>query len=144
MLVAASWTQGYQIIECRATTMLNDGPVTFVAPIGVVGTVSSQTAVPVNAAVLVQKRTARGGRMGRGRLFWPPGQLLETTVSPSGLISPAQLTDQQTKFTALLSQLNGNDVSMRLLHDDAIAAPDPVTSLVVQAVMASQRTRMRS
>jgi hypothetical protein len=96
---------------------------------------------PPNCAVLVQKRTATGGRRGRGRYFWP-WAASETSVSEGGVWATASRNNFQTGQEGFLAELTTNNVPMMLFHADG-GAPSPVTSLVTQTLLATQRRRMR-
>ena len=101
-------------------------------------------APPANCAVLVHKRTARGGRRGRGRLF-VPWAISEGDVDEVGKISTSTVGALQTKFNNLLTQLTTNNVPMVLLHSEGqtpAGAPNLVTSLVVDPLISTQRRRL--
>lgn len=111
----------------------------------IVSGVGTGARLPQNCAVLVQKRSASGGRANRGRMY-VPGTLGEASVSDAGAISPSNLTGQQDAFTDLFEALDtgfGSFVTgMVVLHSSALA-PTPVTSLIVQALISTQRRRLR-
>jgi hypothetical protein len=112
-----------------STTLLCDG--VFAAP-------------PANCAVLIHKRSARGGRRGRGRLF-VPWALSEGDVDEVGKITPARVTAMQTIANNLLSNLSTQLVPMVILHNAGITtpgAPNTVTSLVVDPLISTQRRRL--
>lgn len=120
------------------------GPST--APISGQGTSSAVggaviTSTPANFSVLVQKRTATGGRRGRGRNYWMAAAD-ESSVSEGGEWDPASVANFQTAMDDFLTELNTNGVPMVLLHNDG-GTPSPVTALVVQQLGATQRRRMR-
>jgi hypothetical protein len=104
------------------------------------------TYLPQNSATLVQKRTALGGRKGRGRMFIPY-LLEEQHVDLVGVISGVRLTSLQTAADGYLADLQLIGGGPVLLHDDAtvgvLPAPTPITSLVVSNRIASQRQRLR-
>lgn len=102
-----------------------------------------------NTAVLVKKSTARPGRRGRGRFYWPPFGLSVAGYSPAGVIVSGTLTDYQTRFTNFFNNLHLNGVNgitfpvpPVLFHNNA-DAPDPITAFTVQSTLASQRRRLR-
>lgn len=104
----------------------------------------SGTMLPPNSAMLLHKRTARGGRRGRGRMY-VPWAIGATEVDEAGVIAGATVTAQQTKATAFLSALGSNGVPMVVLHDPGLTAtgpPNPVTSLLVDARVGTQRRRL--
>jgi hypothetical protein len=102
-----------------------------------------QSSLPSNCAVLVKKSTALGGRHNRGRLF-VPWMVAEGSVDEGGIIAPSEVTTFQTACTAFLTSLNGTTTSapMVLLHQSGSAAPTPVTALVVDRLIATQRRRL--
>lgn len=102
------------------------------------------TAVPPNVAVLVHKRTARGGRRGRGRLFLP-WAIAANNVIEAGTLVTSEVTVIQTAMNTFLSALATNTVPMVLLHNagqSAPGAPDPVTTLSVDRIISTQRRRL--
>lgn len=109
--------------------------------VAIPGTQAAETVTP-NTAALFKKVTDFGGRQGRGR-FYLPGYP-ETGVSGAGVIAGAGVTANQTAATALLTQLSLEGIPMVLLHGAALNTPDPVTSLVAQAQVATQRRRNRA
>lgn len=99
--------------------------------------------LPPNCAVLVQKRTALGGRRNRGR-FYVPG-IPEGNVDEVGTIAGATLSTWQTIVNDILSTfvaLLTVDACV-LLHNTAPFAPTPITDLEVAAKIATQRRRLR-
>lgn len=104
-----------------------------------VGGLSGQGS-PSNCAYLVRKNTALGGRRGRGRMYIPG--CLETSVGSDGAILEPDLANIQDQVTAFGAALVLAGLPMVVLHSDA-TTPTPVTTLVVQAVIATQRRRLR-
>jgi hypothetical protein len=105
---------------------------------------AGQTSVPPNVAVLVHKRTARGGRRGRGRLFLP-WWIGTADVDERGAIASATFGFMQTCLNTFLAALVTNDVQMHLLHgagQTPIGAPDAVTSMTLDPTVATQRRRL--
>jgi hypothetical protein len=104
----------------------------------------SLTSPPPNVAVLIHKRTARGGRRGRGRLFMP-WFVDETTIDEAGIIAPATVTSLATCVEVFRTALATNGVPMVVLHEPGkttAGAPDVVTSLTVDPLVATQRRRL--
>lgn len=115
-------------------------PGVFEAPANVVGT-AAIGAPPNNVSTLVKKITALGGRSGRGRMFLPPFNLNETSVANNGMITGAVLATMQTGINAAFWAAN-----RVLLHDSATPGspdPTPITSLIVDPQVATQRRRLR-
>lgn len=105
---------------------------------------SVSQALPPNCAVLVHKTSARGGRRGRGRIYLP-WVANESVVDEAGILAPANVTTLQTAMTAWKVALATSGNPMVLLHDPgktSIPAPDPVTSLLVDRLIATQRRRL--
>lgn len=124
------------------------------------GTLSGEAYAP-NAAVLVKKSTALGGRRGRGRMFIPG--LHESQVSIGGTLASGVQTAWASVMDAIFSGLATNDTPMYLLHaptgkwgisttgqprwipgsPSTAPAPTEVTSLTVDGKVATQRRRLR-
>lgn len=105
---------------------------------------NSVTSVPPNCALLVHKRTARGGRRGRGRLYIP-WAMAGSSVDEAGVINASILTGLQTKATQFLSSLTTNNVPMVVLHNLGISTmgpPNLVTSVVCDTRIGTQRRRL--
>lgn len=97
------------------------------------------TTLPQNCAMLVRKNTGLGGRSGRGRFYFPPFAFPEADVSATGFIGTPAAGIQ----TALDNLLTGG-WNMFLFHDEALAIePTQVTSLTLDARIATQRRRLR-
>lgn len=101
-------------------------------------------APPANCAVLVHKRSARGGRRGRGRMFLP-WALSEGDVDEVGKIATARVTAMQTICNNFLTALATNNVPMVILHNPGTTtpgAPNIVTNLIVDPLISTQRRRL--
>lgn len=98
-------------------------------------------ALPPNNAVLIRKVTAAGGRRGTGRMYVPA--MIETEVDSSGLISGASQANMQAGANGTFADLEDSSVPMYVLHDVAGPAPNLVTALSVQSLIATQRRRIR-
>lgn len=156
--VMAAWTAsigtGYSsVTSVRGVTVYvgQDGPdpmvytsslPPFVGP-------NSNNLVPQNSAILVRKRTDAAGRRGRGRLYIP--EVSESDVDNVGNLSSTYRSAWQTRATALLANLSDSAfdgvLPMVVLHRSEGAgvepAPTPVTALVVETRIATQRRRLR-
>jgi len=110
----------------------------------------SITAPPGNCAVLIHKRSTRGGRRGRGRWFvpWTVG---EANVDEAGAITASTVTQLQGEYTSLLAAHNTVGLPLVLLHDESeptAAHPSPpglpneVVQLVVDPLISTQRRRL--
>lgn len=124
-------------------------PIVYVAESGAVGGKGGAT-LPPNCAVLVHKRTARGGRRGRGRMFipWASGV---TDVGESGILGSTHRTTLQTCMNTFHAACVTQGVPMTLLHSNSEPGtdnptppglPDPVTSLLVDSIVSTQRRRL--
>jgi len=102
-----------------------------------------------NCALLVKKRSNRGGRRGRGRMFVP--WLDSTKVDPNGIYNATQVTTEQGRWTTFHDLLEvgqaGNPTPMVVLHNSEgnspPGTPTRVTQLVVDPIIATQRRRLR-
>lgn len=128
--------RGVEVTRQTAT-----GPIGGLSSALVVGTKSAPM-IPCNSAFLLQKHTARGGRMGRGRCFLPPIWTDENNVSPLGIITAFDLSQMQVLWTSALTALLASDCPPVLLHADG-STPDPITSWTISDLCATQRRRMR-
>lgn len=100
----------------------------------------SGTAGAAGVATLVRKVSALGGRANRGRIYFPGPS--ETAVLEGGILDGSVVTGLAVEAADGLNNLDARDVAMVILHEGA-ATPTLVTSLQVQAVIASQRRRQR-
>lgn len=97
-----------------------------------------------NVAVLAYKRTARGGRRGRGRWFLP-WFIAETDLNEDGTILTAAQNTLQTRCETFRSLLNTNGTPMVLLHrpgKTVLGDPTPVESIVIANVVSTQKRRL--
>lgn len=111
-----------------------------------VGTATGESP-PNNTALLVKKNTGLGGRHERGRCFMPLIGVDESDISNNGMLVAAELTSQQTRWTAFDAALTTEDLLPVLLHypytGQPTPAPTPITQFAVQRQVATQRRRMR-
>jgi len=103
----------------------------------------SNAACAPNLALLVHKRTAAGGRTGRGRMFVPG--LAEIEVDPGGVVSSGIVSAYQTAFDALQADMEAVFAFPSLLHDEdsPLTTPTQITAFAVQGLAATQRKRLR-
>lgn len=104
---------------------------------------ATNTTTP-NTAWLVHKRTARGGRRGRGRIFIP-WSVPETGVDEAGTIDTSSLNSMQTALTAWFDALAAGGEPMYLLHNPGLTSmgpPDRVTALEADRIISTQRRRL--
>lgn len=119
------------------------GP-TFISPINVAGTSSTQR-LPQNVAAILQKNTGLGGRRNRGRMFWP--SINEGNVDQVGVLTAGQIIDLNTLATFFRSSISedatNNTAGMVLLHSLPPSDPTPVTSMQCSPRVGTQRRRLR-
>lgn len=107
--------------------------------VGTAGTGSSSQVQP-NCCLLVQKRTALGGRRNRGRLFWP---ITEGELENGGQINSGYLAGAATAWGTYFSDIATSDLPMVVLHTDPALTPVLVTSVPLSGTAATQRRRLR-
>ncbi len=102
--------------------------------------------LPQNTSVLVKKITNRGGRRGRGRMFFPyltPA----TTVSEIGVLAAGLITNYNTRLNNVQAALNAIGGGPVLLHESTGTTPPglptPITDFQLSCVIATQRRRLR-
>jgi hypothetical protein len=104
--------------------------------------------LPPNCAVLLQKRTGLGGRKNRGRLYMPHS-VPEGAVNEAGIIDSVWVATHNTQAAIWMDRLtNGGGTStptpMVVLHSlPSDPLPTPVTQLIAQSTLATQRRRLR-
>lgn len=99
---------------------------------------------PPNVAVVIQKRTATGGRTGRGRMYLP--FIDETKIDRGGVLDSTYQSNVQAAADAFISALAAADIPMVLLHQlggSSDDTPHLVTSLNVAQRVGTQRRRLR-
>ena len=101
------------------------------------------TNLPPNTALLVRKLTGLGGRRNRGRMFIPG--VPNTNVTSAGAIGGATLPTYQTAIDAARTAVvaTAEVTAVALFHDSAPFAPTTITTLEAQALVATQRRRLR-
>lgn len=137
----AEYSASYTFLGVRMEAGADGGPpVIYEAVRTAVGTAASAP-LTQNVAILVRKTSLLGGRRGRGRMFLPPMFLPEGEVSANGMINVGPLAAVQNSVT----QAFFTDLDPVLLHDNvpSILAPTPITNVIVQAQVATQRRRLR-
>lgn len=103
-----------------------------------------------NTAALVHKVTPFPGRGNKGRMYVPG--LPEGTVDNIGQLTTTAQSNWQTQLNSFLTNLGGDGVEgvteMVILHTDSpvggtTLGPTPVTALVIDRLVATQRRRLR-
>lgn len=103
---------------------------------------STQPPAP-QVALICKKRTALVGRRYRGRMYLPASYLVGTQVGPSGVIDTTALAAIQTRMTNWLADMASSLQPVVLFHTTAPFTATPVTSLVLETVIGTQRRRVR-
>jgi len=118
------------------------------------------TSLSPGSAILVEKITDTGGRRGRGRMYWPG--VYDGWVDDNGALGSGIAAQVNGFMSDLREALILADIPPYLFHspsytwaivggqprrvyDDpgTVPAPYPVTSLVADAIIATQRRRLR-
>jgi hypothetical protein len=116
----------------------------------VIACTATLNSTPPNCAVLVHKRTSRGGRRGRGRLYipWAASNAL---TSENGSVIAADITRVQNAVTAWSNALSSGPGALVLLHRPSAPGtghptspgpPDVVSSMSVDPLIGTQRRRL--
>lgn len=98
--------------------------------------------LPQNCATLVRKNTGLSGRHNRGRCFIP-GALNRDNVGGNGAITATELALSQGAANTWKLACDSDSLDMVILHSSGPSAATPVTSLVVDGRIATQRRRLR-
>lgn len=109
---------------------------------------------PINASLLMSKRTARIGRQYQGRMYLPNTWLGEASIDAMGNLTgtgPTTFASQVDVFSnglgvspSLTGFLTDPATFAVILHTDPALTPTKITSFVARTQMATQRRRMRS
>jgi PAB1-binding protein PBP1 len=140
---AANILTGYTFIGVRFIEGVLSGPSPVFESTGapVVGT-NAGPALPPNSAFLVTKRSAKGGRAHRGRMYLPAGiGVGEDSVPATGVMLEAQRGILQGRVNTAFA--NGEKV---IFHDSLTPGgfdPTVITAFLLQARLATQRRRLR-
>lgn len=111
----------------------------------VVGT-GSANCLPQNSAYLLKKQSALGGRKNRGRMYLPCPP--ESNIGDAGTVNTSIITAINAAAVGLTvggAIVNAFDFlgGPVILHEAAIDDPTPVTDLVTDRYIATQRRRLR-
>lgn len=140
-----TWIKGAQSIACVLKEVyVKLGPnatgADFTLSSGVSGDLADNC-LPCQVAVLARKLTASGGRINKGRWFWPGAT--EDQTDGAGLLNTGGLDDWSGAVAGFWAAHGTADLPVVLLHSDAGDTPTPVTNVQTQQQMASQRRRLR-
>lgn len=123
-------------------------PLAYEWSTAVVGTLSVNSAPP-NCSMLIQKRTGNAGRNMRGRIFMPPAMIFDADIDAAGNMGGTLVAAHQLLWTEWLTESSSAGVALMLIHlydpelSEPTVAPTPITQLVVQSKLATQRRRLR-
>jgi len=144
---ASTWSNVYSFGPGRVTVQRALGPIEGVGTTSRVGTNASFSPCTNNCAVLCRKRTARGGRQGRGRFYLPIGLTGEGNVTAVGILLETVRAQLQTDLETWRAQMASGTQDLVLLHGDPLVGvappPDLITAFEVDPLIATQRTRLR-
>ena len=106
------------------------------------GTYASTDQVP-QAAYLIRKNTATGGRQGQGRLFWPGVPLQDT--DEAGFLETNLISGQNDGWSDVMAKFLADGFIPVLLRaeDSPLQLPVSITSFSCQPQIATQRRRLR-
>lgn len=138
----SAYSNQYQYRGMMVTEMDDTGPIQANAAETILGSAAIQPA-PANCAILIQKRTAAGGRRNRGRLFVPPIQIAEAAIDAAGNLDSTARNSVQGVWNSFFEDCAGLNLPWVLCHSEPPFTPTPITSLNTQTLMATQRRRMR-
>jgi hypothetical protein len=142
-VAAAAFTSNTYVVGSTYVSFNEGGPGPSIAE---VGTPTPGTAVvsppPNNVAALVAKTTGVGGRRNKGRMYLPPFFLQEADVTASGAITNTVITALNTRLNNFRTAMEGLGYILVLFHSDG-GVPTPITSLSLDARVATQRKRLR-
>lgn len=135
--MGVAWT--FQGVSCMKMT--DDGPLVgdFFDPVDGTSNVGN---MPINCAVLMNKRTALGGRKNKGRAYIPPCYPAETLVNGAGLVEEEALDNLTEWYEALLGSFVTEELVPCVHHSDG-SAGTPINGLVPGGTIATQRRRLR-
>jgi hypothetical protein len=114
--------------------------------------VEPNSTVPQNSAILVKKKSGRGGRHNSGRMFLPPCYFDQNQVDDAGVLVPAVVTGINANLENFRDSIGDDspaagaplaDMDLVIFHNDEGREPTPITSLICDNRLASQRQRLR-
>lgn len=99
--------------------------------------------LPVNSCWLIKKVTDRGGRKGRGRMYWPGVQA--DAIEDAGNLEAGVVSSGTTAFGGLVSDwitdFGSPPVLLHTVSGDG--APDVIVDFNLDGKIATQRNRLR-
>jgi len=162
--VNALWNAIFPVIDQEIDSSITFGPIKAIVGTATdehlvvqgssfgTGTVSTSTNLNIGQALLVRKLTARGGRRGRGRFYWP-NMLEDAEVDEVGHLTSTAVANKQGVMDAFLTTIAGVSGwdEMVVLHSPSgegvenpstPGSPNTVTALQVDPIVGSQRRRL--
>jgi hypothetical protein len=112
----------------------------------------SQRNPPINCCLLVEKRTSKGGKRYRGRMYLPAAWVSSNATASSGQLDNGERDSFGSKLTAFYNAITsptmGTAFQPVLLHNQGEAGgtnfiPTEITSFGIDPMLATQRKRMR-
>lgn len=102
-----------------------------------------ETTNPVapQVCVLIKKTTGFAGRAYRGRMYLPGAPVSDFDFS--GTLIGASQSAWQSSADDFFNGMAGLGLDLHLLHNSPLIDPTPITNLVVDGRMATQRRRVR-
>ncbi len=92
-------------------------------------------------SILIQKRTALGGRAQRGRCYYPGAE--KNSVGDDGMLTSSVVTGLQSNWDSMVSDMATAGDTPVLFHQKLPTSPTDITAFSVQGKIATQRTRLR-
>lgn len=100
-----------------------------------------EPSLPPQVSYLIRKLSVVGGRGGRGRIYQPGPTTAH--VEEGGQLNGEGLGLLNVGFAGWLTNLDSNSIPMHILHSVPGPAPVEVTALIADALVATQRRRLR-
>lgn len=103
--------------------------------------------LPQNCAYMVRKNTGLGGAKNKGRMYFPG--CVESVVNTLGQVDSAEITSWNSALATYKTSVEAATgvLQLMLLHNITVENPVPfptqITSLTLDAVIATQRRRLR-
>lgn len=132
----------YSFLGVSVSRMTEEGPLVGEKLTTIIGT-GTETVMPPNCAVLVNKVTGLGGRRNRGRFFVPPYYPPEGSVDSNGVLNPTAVTTVRDRWVDFLTRLGTAGLVPVMFHNTAPFLPTPIVGIAVNPLIATQRRRLR-
>jgi hypothetical protein len=139
----AALNQGWTFVG--VTCYLQDDPGQIIGTYNnpITATVGGLLTLPQNNSFLIHKVTGSSGRQNKGRMYLPPYVLGEGDVSVGGVIGSGVYTTIQGRWNQFEGNLSTAGITPVLFH--SLGGPStPITSFLLDPVIATQRRRLRN